>query len=637
MKSKMMCGVAAFAVGLAAMQAAAGDKFTADLRTATVVCADTNSVGSVTAAKELEKHLALVAGKRAPSPDGIVFAVGERPAGAPEPAVFESCGRVCGKRVSFWGEEAEHGLERSQGPLFAVYEFIEKKLGVKWVAPGDENIVYSPRSCIELSDGEAWSFTPPFEVCNFMHYRQCDFRKMLAGNAALPEVFRCKKLDMVRMSNTIAQWYNRMRIASTNRHKSGHAYSWWQGRYLKDHPEWFAYVTNPLVCRDGKPGRGVVDSQARYVHGCYTCPELPQVIIDDWIAKGTPKRFNFCLNDGAWFCECPKCLALDTRLPGEEFKDHLTDRVVYFYNKVMALAVKVRPDVDACAYIYSLYRKPPRREKLLYGDNMIFGWVPALGDDYLAQIKAWKDVGVKRFYARPNYLCYLGAFPRGLERFLYDNFKDCTSLPGAVGVLYDGRYNPIMGIDYYLLCSLAQRPGRGFDEIMEEFYSQYGAAAPEAKAYFEHVRARSGATLAFAKSAKMPELRQRVDDSELDKFAYAGHSLADLEAELAILRPGLEKPLDARDRVRFSRLVMRAEHAVLTFRFISAASGRDDAELQKTADALYAFRVANRDAFGRCEAYRWFARKNRAEYEAWHRTKYMPKPVVNAGGKGKGN
>ena len=73
----------------------------------------------------------------------------------------------------------------------------------------------------------------------------------------------------------------------------------------------------------------------------------------------------------------------------------------------------------------------------------------------------------------------------------------------------------------------------------------------------------------------MPQLKQRLDDSELGKFAVSGHTLADLEAELALLRPGLEKQLAAQDRVRFSRLALRAENAVLTFRFLAAALVRN--------------------------------------------------------------
>ncbi len=607
------------AAGMLAMQAAAGGAFRADLRTATVLCCDTNSTNCVAAAKELEKHLALIAGARTPSPDGIVFAVGERPADAPAPAVFESCARVCGKRVCFWGEEAEHGLESSRGPLFAVYEFLDRKLGVKWVFPGDDGIVYSPKTGIELSDGECWSFTPPLpEVCSFRCYRS--FRKI--RRIPMPKAFRISERDFNRKCDDIEQWYGRMRLASKNRQASGHAFKGWQKRFLKDHPEWFAYVEHPALVRDGKPGRGVVDSQAHRVHGCYSCPTLPQAIVDDWVASGAPKRFNICLNDGKYcFCHCPNCLALDTRLPGEDFLDHLTDRVIHLYNGIMPLALKVRPDVDVCAYIYASYRKPPRREKVLYGDHMLFSWVPGLGDDYLAELKAWIDAGVKRFYMRPNFMCYAGVFPRGLERHLFDNFKSCMSQPGAVGVMYDGMPRPITDLEYYVICSLAQRPDRGFDELMEEFYSQYGAAAPEAKAYFEHVRARADEILAVAKGSKLPQLKQRLDDSELGKFAVSGHTFADLEAELALLRPGLEKQLAAQDRVRFSRLALRAENAVLTFRFLAAAAGKDEAAFAAAADALHAFRAANFVALGQ-EGASWLSNRN-CEIAAWSRTKYM--------------
>ena len=49
----------AIAAGMVAMQTAAVGAFTVDLRTASVVCAKTNSVGCVTAVRELEKHLDL--------------------------------------------------------------------------------------------------------------------------------------------------------------------------------------------------------------------------------------------------------------------------------------------------------------------------------------------------------------------------------------------------------------------------------------------------------------------------------------------------------------------------------------------------------------------------------------------------
>ena len=84
-----------------------------------------------------------------------------------------------------------------------------------------------------------------------------------------------------------------------------------------------------------------------------------------------------------------------------------------------------------------------------------------------------------------------------------------------------------------------------------------------------------------------------LDDSELSKFAAGGHTLADLETELAILKPGLEKTLAPADALRFKRLVLRAENSVLTFRFLLAGMGKNDAAFQAAADRLFAFRLAN--------------------------------------------
>ena len=67
---------------------------------------------------------------------------------------------------------------------------------------------------------------------------------------------------------------------------------------------------------------------------------------------------------------------------------HLTDRYLNFWNRITARARAIRPDVKVVTYIYSYYRHPPRRERIEYPDNMLFGLVPTMLDDY----RAWKGV-----------------------------------------------------------------------------------------------------------------------------------------------------------------------------------------------------------------------------------------------------
>ena len=100
-------------------------------------------------------------------------------------------------------------------------------------------------------------------------------------------------------------WFGRMRIASTNRLASGHAFGNWQRRFLDVHPEWFALVTNSAIARSGMSSRGVKDSQARYIQFCHSSTGAAAAVVADWVAKGMPRRLNLCLNDGSGcFCHC---------------------------------------------------------------------------------------------------------------------------------------------------------------------------------------------------------------------------------------------------------------------------------------------------------------------------------------------
>ena len=414
------------------------DPLNVNLFCAQVVCCNTNSPGCVKAAAELKKHLAIIAGKNEPEPDGFVFAVGEIPPGE---AVrdFESCAKVSGGRLCFWGDESRHGSEKGSGALFAVYEFLDKKLGVKWMFPGDEGIVFTNKTTLSLKEGEAWRVSPRFDVCR-LHGDVGDYRKSYGKT---PEEFCIsEKAFKVRLAQN-AEWFGRMRLVSRNGPKSGHVRS----------------------------------------------------------------------------------------------------------------------------------------------------------DD----------------------MCYAAVFPRGLERFLFDDFKTKLAA-GSTGYEYDGVPRPVTDLEYYVLASLMRDPDRRFGEIVEEFYSQYGAAAPEAKAYFEHVRARAFAT--SADGFRKPKAAQRPDDGERVRLAVEGQSLEALDAERKILRPGESKHLHFAARERFARLVLRAEHARLTYRFLDAFRRGDASALASAADALYAFRLQNLGRLG-YEGPFWFSDTN-CERPAWRQTKYFP-------------
>ncbi|MBQ5795222.1 MAG: hypothetical protein IIW14_04425 [Kiritimatiellae bacterium] len=111
---------------------------------------------------ELAKHLRLVCGGRL---DGckLTFVLGERAPGAGEVEAFTSYGQRVGDKVYLWGDDSRTNPKspRRPGTLFAVYGFLEEVLGVKWVSPGDEGIVFQSAASVEVPEKWQWRYVPP--------------------------------------------------------------------------------------------------------------------------------------------------------------------------------------------------------------------------------------------------------------------------------------------------------------------------------------------------------------------------------------------------------------------------------------------------------------------------------------------
>ena len=85
-----------------------------------------------------------------------------------------------------------------------------------------------------------------------------------------------------------------------------------------------------------------------------------------------------------------------------------------------------------------------------------------------------------------------------------------------------------------------------------------------------------------------------LDDSELSRFSYGGHTEKDLLGDLAILEAGAKKELTDRERFRLENLIVQVKHQLASVRFYDAVTNNKDVE--KYARALIGFRIANREA-----------------------------------------
>lgn len=535
----------------------------------------------VQAKEELARHLTLVTGDaQAGGKWKFRFEV---PPGETCPTDYESFYRIDGDTVWFWGDDQGRRRFQRWGTLFAVELFASEQLGIRWLWPGEDGTVYTPRKELDLPARHTGMFRPPLAKSHFRNNAKSarfrDYEGFAPRELRMTTEASCAKDHEDRR---LFLW--RHRLQDRERFGYGHAYTKWKARFAKSHPEFLNYSRKRKV--RGFTGSGGPDR----VKLCVSNPAVVDQVVADWLAAGTNRYLNVCENDSANYCECEGCTALDVLKPGEEPYTFVTDRYVDFWNRVADKVLAIRPDAILVAYAYSHYRFAPRRTRVKHPEHMLFGFVPSIMDDAGAEFRKWREMGMAHFFLRPNYHCFWGTIPRGMERFLYDNFHECLSY-GMIGVDYDsnlGRYP--MNLESYVTARMIADPKAPFEVICDEFYSGYGAAKADVKRYFEAVRAAGEAAREAFRAAKI-DTTHILDDSVLSTVQAFGRSEEELRAEWAILEKARANPaLDAVAKRRLDDLAVRAEHAIHTFRFLSGQK-LPPAEFERRGRELIDFRV----------------------------------------------
>ena len=566
MKNSVVCGVAAFAVAMAAGASCAQEAV--PFRS---VAVENHVTGKQPddALRELALHLSLVSGKTfvpAKENPSLTVVLGEKAPGEGEPEAFTSYGKRVGDRLYLWGDDSEG----RPGTLFAVYGFLEKVLGVVWPMPGDDNIVAPASESLRVLADWSWRYRPPLR-CGMMRGGKVPRRPVQDRDAEFaPRVLRRTEAQIVASEQAIARWKLRQKMLIRERIPFGHAFGTWNAKYRDTHPEYLALQEN------GKRGtsEGPTSRASRHMKLCVSNEAVVDQIVSDYVAAGKPKYWNICPNDGRFFCRCEKCRALDClQNDGERTMQTfeagtMTDRYVNFWNRIARKLVAIRPDVMINTYAYCFYRDPPRRERIAYPDNMCFGMVPSAEDDNLAQIRAWQSKGMKHFKLRPNYLCYRGWVMRGQERFCLENFK-MNLREGMIGADYDGSPRGVVtAFECYAIARVMQDPEIAFETVEREFLSLYGKAAPKMKAYYARVRERNEKALDAKRKMKARDKESVLDDSELVKTVADANSREALLEDIKVLDEALATPdLSPVELKRVKAMRVLAEHAVLTSDF----------------------------------------------------------------------
>lgn len=206
---------------------------------------------------------------------------------------------------------------KGDGTLFAAYELLEQS-GVRWFMPGELGTVVPNMKTVSLSV-QTTVQSPSFAGRYF------------------------------QMGDV--EWQKRMRCGGPN-FPSAHGFPGITPKLFSFHPEYFSLVK-------GRRTRQQV---------CLSNPEVLAIVIaktKEYFRK-YPERTTIGIgpNDGVGFCECEKCRALDTGdydpFSGE---NSVTDRYIWFFNRVLDGIKDEFPDKKIGFYIYHSYMRPPVREK----------------------------------------------------------------------------------------------------------------------------------------------------------------------------------------------------------------------------------------------------------------------------------
>ncbi|MGH7958546.1 MAG: DUF4838 domain-containing protein, partial [Opitutaceae bacterium] len=270
-------------------------------------------------------------------------------------------------------------------------------------------------------------------------------------------------------------------MGSRTKFRFGHSFTQWWPKYHESHPDYFA------VPPEGEklPYPAVDRVKLRLGN-----PAVADQIIENWRQAGRSDNWNVGPNDGGGWDTSEESRALDLPdvfSPEDIWRSrvNLARRFVRFWNGLLVRMRKENPNVTLSTFGYSCYREPPDDVKLEPG--MVVAVVPGYADT--SGWKKWHDAGAKLFL-RPNWWHMGGSAPH-LPLHAQGEYFRFAQAHAMIGFDFDrlrGEWGT-QGILYYLIARMSVRLDLSVDQVLDEYISAFGAAAPIIRdyiGYWEH-------------------------------------------------------------------------------------------------------------------------------------------------------
>ncbi len=472
---------------------------------ATIVVPDDPLQVVQSAAEELQLHLRLISGAALPivaaggDPQGNLILLGAEAAGragvtygsAPNAWVI----RRQKDRLYLAGDDSRGPVMMTQtinnyvrrGTLFAVYELLEKQLGVRWLWPGELGTVTPKAASLSLRDCDAQG-QPAFLFSRFRDSTVCDHFEKPGAWSSVQAAHRFFQEQ--------ATWLIRHRFSMPCTMNASHAFTGWWEKYGQEHPEYFNLLpdgtrrSDPTYC-DGKP---------QY---------------ENWLAVRSPWQpyIDAAENDTCGKCVCERCLSWDVPDPDLGFPwaerverarkafaaadpewwknlGSLSDRYARFYQAVLDEARRHDPAAKVLGLAYANFVKAPREAKVS-SDVVFFVTVPqyypfteATRQSNRQDWIRWAGAGASQML-RPNYMLEGGSMPLNLARRRGEDLKFFAD-NGMIGSDFDSLTGQFaaMGPTLYMTARLHDNPALSVDAVLDEYLGAFGPAAEAVRAYF---------------------------------------------------------------------------------------------------------------------------------------------------------
>ncbi|MBT3379273.1 MAG: DUF4838 domain-containing protein [Lentisphaerae bacterium] len=416
--------------------------------------------------------------------------------------------RLVGPDLILAGEDGQgpavggYRIKTLSGTLFAVYEFLETQLGVRWVWPGELGEVIPETDALRVDELDVTQAPRVPVSCLRVSGRD----SMLGWGAKSARDAFLHDQDV---------WMRRQRITQPEFISCAHSFTTWWKEHGKEHPDWFQRLP------DGRRGPLNGDTTGKNVTMCVSNAGLQKAIVDRWVAKGGPASgtvIRLGENDTPGMCTCPTCRAWDAPqegfalnpywsgkiipdaserfptlyLPERDRSPSLADRYANFYMAVLNLARKHSKKARVAGFAYANYARPPSQTAL--DEDVIITLVPAFywpwsdakRDGFRKQWQGWNDAGA-RLFLRPNYTLSGHNMPIFYARKLAEDFSFAWR-NGLIGTDFDSLLGAWAnhGPNLYALGRLHARPDLRADEILDEYFAAFGPAQPQVTAYFSH-------------------------------------------------------------------------------------------------------------------------------------------------------